>query len=61
MCHVIRDMRKIVPEGYVACFRNRQMESLQSLTFFFNILQCIENCKNLDEVCEKRQFAYLSF
>lgn len=33
---------------------------IKCLTLFFNILQSIEDHKNMDEVCEKRQFAYLS-
>lgn len=62
VCHVIREMRKIVPKDYVTCFRNTQMESLQYLVFnlVFKILQSIQNCKNMDEVHEKRPFIYLS-
>lgn len=64
VCHMIWEIRQMIPKGYVTCFRNTQMESIQYLVFnlLFKILQSIENRKNTDEVCEKRPFIiYLWF
>lgn len=64
VCHLIWEMtkKKLFQKPMLRASETHRWKAyhIKCLTLFFNILQSIEDHKNMDEVCEKRQFAYLS-